>query len=177
LIGALDIPTSGTIFAFNIHYASMGSHERGVFRRKTIGFVFQELSLIPHLTALENVTVPVRFDGLRSSKLLELGQLLLHEVGLDRRSDHFPHELSYGERQRVAIARALAREPTLLLFDEPTANLDTANVMEVRRLLDQCRARGSTIVAATHDERLEEGANRTIHIDSGRIVSVVARRG
>ncbi len=168
--GHSDHPTAGSVSVLGRCYTGMTSHEQGAFRRKCIGFVFQELALIAHLTAVENVTLPLLFEGLALKRVEGLGIQLLHEVGLQDRSDHLPAELSYGEQQRVAIARAIVHCPKLLLVDEPTANLDSSSAAEVKRLFRRFKADGTTIVAATHDPNLEVEADRTFRLDQGRLV-------
>jgi len=169
LLGGLDLPTRGSVSAFGRPYESMTNQERGTFRRANIGFVFQELTLVPHLTALENITLPLLFDGIPHSRLNEMASKLLEDVDLADRFDHLPAELSYGERQRVAVARAAIRRPALLLVDEPTANLDVTNTNKVRCVFERLKGEGTTIVAATHDERLEESADRVLSLTQGRI--------
>jgi putative ABC transport system ATP-binding protein len=172
LLGALDLSTRGSIVAFGRSYESLTNQERGTFRRTKIGFVFQELTLVPHLTALENVALPLLFDGIPRSRLNEIASKLLGDVELAERMDHLPAELSYGERQRVAVARAVIRRPALLLIDEPTANLDAMNVNKVCRIFERLKEEeGTTIVAATHDARLEESADRVLGLVQGRLVS------
>ena len=172
LLGALDIPTRGGVTAFGTSYNSLTHQERGAFRRNKIGFVFQELTLVPHLNALENVALPLMFDGIPRSKIKEVASNLLKQVELVDRMDHLPVELSYGERQRIAVARSVIRRPALLLIDEPTANLDAMNVSKVQQVLKQLKeVEGTTVIAATHDERLENSADRVLALEQGRLVS------
>jgi len=170
LIGALDTPTSG-----QIHFAGRDLREvrdLARFRSETIGFVFQSFHLLPTLTALENVQVPMLETSLDRAARRAHAMALLHAVGLDRRLHHLPTKLSGGERQRVAIARSLANGPRLLLADEPTGNLDTASSQVVLDLLTRIhRERGMTIITVTHDAIVASAAARIISMLDGQILS------
>lgn len=168
LIGGLAIPTRGTVVVAGTNLSALSRSERGAFRRHAVGFVFQELVLVPHLSALENVALALAFDEKRSTALA-LATELLERVGLGARLDHRPAELSYGERQRVAIARAAIRSPKVILADEPTANLDDDNAERISCLLGELRDKGAAILIATHDPRLEGGADRCIRIEAGQM--------
>jgi putative ABC transport system ATP-binding protein len=171
LIGCLDQPTSGQVFVNGKDVSRLNRNQRADMRRGTIGFVFQFFALIPTLTAYENVEMPLLLNGRGASERRERVMHLLDMVGLADRAHHRPDQLSGGEQQRVAVARALAPEPTLILADEPTANLDTANgkqVMETMLRLNQ--ETGITFVFATHDPRVIKYARRVITLRDGLIV-------
>lgn len=171
LIGCLDQPTSGQVFVNGKDVSQLNRNQRADMRRGTIGFVFQFFALIPTLTAYENVEMPLLLNGRNASERRERVMHLLEMVGLAERAHHRPDQLSGGEQQRVAVARALAPEPTLILADEPTANLDTANgqqVMETMLRLNQ--ETGITFVFATHDPRVIKYARRVITLRDGLIV-------
>ncbi len=171
LIGCLDQPTSGQVFVNGKDVSRLNRNQRADMRRGTIGFVFQFFALIPTLTAYENVEMPLLLNGRSAPERRERVMHLLEMVGLAERAHHRPDQLSGGEQQRVAVARALAPEPTLILADEPTANLDTANgqqVMETMLRLNQ--ETGITFVFATHDPRVIKYARRIITLRDGLIV-------
>ena len=171
LIGCLDQPTSGQVFVSGKDVSRLNRNQRADMRRGTIGFVFQFFALIPTLTAYENIEMPLLLNGRGASERRERVMHLLEMVGLADRAHHRPDQLSGGEQQRVAVARALAPEPTLILADEPTANLDTANgqqVMETMLRLNQ--ETGVTFVFATHDPRVIKYARRVITLRDGLIV-------
>lgn len=168
LLGALDQPTSGeiTFEGRSLHQQTDLDH----FRASMLGFVFQSFYLLPTLTALENVQIPMFETSLAPQRRNEKARQLLDIVGMSHRIDHLPAKLSVGERQRVAIARALANDPTLLLADEPTGNLDSAAGKNVLELFDRLhRERGLTLVVITHDAEVAARAQRTIWIRDGRI--------
>ncbi len=167
LLGALDSATKGEVFGLGLAYRSLSSRELARVRRDYLGFVFQELSLIPHLTALENVLLPCMFDRTSHKELQERASALLQKVDALHRASHLPRQLSAGERQRVGIARALVREPRVILADEPTANLDNKNVEKVVAIFQDLCNNGVTIVVATHDDRIEKAAHRVVWINDG----------
>lgn len=172
LIGCLDQPTSGRILLNGRDVSRLDRNERADMRRNTIGFIFQFFALIPTLSAYENVEMPLMLRAMGAAERRERVMHLLEEVGLIDRADHRPDQLSGGEQQRVAIARALAADPTLILADEPTANLDTANgqqVMEIMTRLNETT--GVTFVFATHDPRVIRFARRVVTLRDGVIVS------
>jgi putative ABC transport system ATP-binding protein len=171
LIGCLDQPTSGHVYINDKDVSKLNRNQRADMRRGTIGFIFQFFALIPTLTAYENIEMPLLLNGRNASERRDRVTQLLEAVDLADRSHHRPDQLSGGEQQRVAIARALAPEPTLILADEPTANLDTANgrqVMETMTRLNQ--ETGVTFVFATHDPRVIQYARRVVTMLDGRIV-------
>jgi putative ABC transport system ATP-binding protein len=168
LLGALDEPTTGDVLYHGRSLRQMTDVDR--FRASTLGFVFQSFYLLPTLTALENVQIPMFETALRPRERSAKAAELLDLVGLSSRQTHLPAKLSVGERQRVAIARALANDPTLLLADEPTGNLDTASGTLVLDLIDRLhRDRGLTVVVITHDPDVAARAQRIIHIRDGQI--------
>jgi len=170
VIGALDRPTSGKVVVDGCDLSTLGDAELAMFRRKTMGFVFQTFNLVPRLTALENVMVPMVAEGLPPSERRKRALELLELVGLKDRAHHRPTELSGGEQQRVAIARALANNPKVILADEPTGNLDTKNkevVMELLRKLN--RELRTTIVVVTHDPEVAAKCGRIVYLRDGRV--------
>ena len=170
LIAGLDRPTAGDITVRGVEITALGEDELARFRRDTIGYVFQSFHLIPTLTALENVAVPLEISG--EAGAIERARALLEEVGLSERGHHYPVQLSGGEQQRVAVARAVARRPSLLLADEPTGNLDSATGKQIIDLIVALnRNLGSTLVLVTHDPALAALADRIITLRDGRIVS------
>jgi putative ABC transport system ATP-binding protein len=169
LIAGLDAPTAGTITVGGVDITRLGESALARFRRETIGYVFQSYHLIPTLTAAENVAVPLELAGER--RVSARARVLLEQVGLRDRGDHYPVQLSGGEQQRVALARAVALEPPLLLADEPTGNLDSATGAAIIELLFALnRERGSTLVLVTHDPALAERADRVVALHDGRVV-------
>ncbi len=171
LIGGLDNPTNGKIFIKNKEIGSLSRKELTVFRRRNIGFVFQNYSLMPVLNVYDNVALPVTFDRGKyiNRKYIEE---LLRELGVWEKRKKYPNELSGGQQQRVAIARALANKPSILLCDEPTGNLDSATTIEVMGLLKaSCRKYNQTILMVTHNEAIAQTCDRVIHIEDGQIVT------
>jgi len=170
LIGGLDRPTSGELLVDGRLIGQMADDQVTLFRRNTIGFVFQFFNLLPTLTAIENVALPLVLDGRPQAKADERAEWLLARVGLRDRKDHLPEALSGGEIQRVAIARALSYNPTLLLADEPTGNLDSKSGAAILELLRQCNQQdGSTVVLVTHSEEAAGYAERRIYLRDGRV--------
>jgi putative ABC transport system ATP-binding protein len=170
LIAGLDRPTSGSIRLDGVEIATMPESRMARFRRQTIGYIFQSFHLIPTLTALENVAVPLELTGEPAARARALE--LLEAVGLRDRATHYPVQLSGGEQQRVAVARAFACRPPILLADEPTGNLDSANGRQVIELLLALhRDHGSTLVLVTHDRDLAAHAERIVTLRDGRIES------
>jgi len=170
LIGVIDQPTSGTVSIAGQRVDGMSDREATTFRLRSIGFVFQRFYLMPILSALENVELPMAEAKVPSQERKERAAELLDYVGLSERLKHRPSELSGGEQQRVAIARALANKPSLLLADEPTGELDAHTGAEIISLFRRLNTDGTTIVVVTHDEELAEAARRQIHMRDGRIV-------
>ncbi len=171
IIGGLDNPTKGKIFVKNREIASLSRKELTIFRRRNIGFVFQNYSLMPVLNVYDNVALPVTFDRGRHLNRKYIEELL-RELGIWEKRKKYPHELSGGQQQRTAIARALVNKPHILLCDEPTGNLDSATTIEVMGLLKaSCRKYQQTILMVTHNEAIAQTCDRVIRIEDGRIVT------
>ena len=171
LIGCLDKPTKGKIWIEGKEVSKLNENELAEIRRNKIGFVFQFFYLIPTLTALENVVLPMVFKGVKKEKREKRAKELLKLVGLEKRMHHKPSELSGGERQRVAIARALANEPKILLADEPTGNLDSKSGALVMKILKKLnKEKGVTLVIVTHDKKIASYADRIIYLKDGKII-------
>jgi len=176
LIGALDHATTGEIEIDGVTLSSLNDDDLTRVRRDKIGFIFQFFNLLPTLTCLENVSLPLHLRGWARTKIDERARELLTLVQLGARLDHLPDELSGGERQRVAIARALSVYPPILLADEPTGNLDTATGVEILKLIHDLHTRlGATVLMVTHDPAVAESCERTIHIRDGRIQEDIRR--
>jgi putative ABC transport system ATP-binding protein len=170
LIGGLDRPSSGEVLVDNRLIGQMADDQVTLFRRNKIGFVFQFFNLLPTLTALENVALPLVLDGRSKSEAEERAQLLLKKIGLEGRNKHLPEELSGGEIQRIAVARALAFDPPILLADEPTGNLDSKNGNAILSLLRQIsKEEGCTVVMVTHSEEAAGYGDRRIYLRDGLI--------
>ena len=171
LLGGLDRATSGEISVDGARLDEMDENALALFRRRTMGFVFQSFNLIPSMTALENVAFPMQFAGVTSAQRKQQARNLLGQVGLDNRAEHRPTELSGGQQQRVAIARALVNNPSLILADEPTGNLDTSSGAAVMQLLSDLHNSGRTVLVVTHDPRMTRFATHKIFLLDGREVS------
>jgi putative ABC transport system ATP-binding protein len=171
MITGIDRPTSGEVIMAGAPLHQMSENELAQWRGANVGIVFQFFQLLPTLTALENVMLPMDFLNTYRGKRQERALSLLGRVGLAPRADHLPSELSGGEQQRVAIARALANDPPIIIADEPTGNLDTNTGEQVMRLLSELSAQGKSVVFVTHDQGLTEHAERVIHVQDGRIVA------
>lgn len=171
ILGCLDTPTSGTYYLNNQLVSEMSDGELAAVRNKEIGFVFQTFNLLPRLSALENVALPLVYAGLRRSKRIEIAQNVLEQVGLADRMTHQPNELSGGQRQRVAIARALVNNPSIILADEPTGNLDTKTSMEILEIFGKIQAAGNTIILVTHEPDIAAFAHRIVKLRDGNIES------
>ena len=170
IVGALDIPTRGVVLLGGQALASMNPRDLVRVRCRKVGFVFQTFNLIPNLTALENVMLPLEFSGCGAKEARSRATSLLGQVGLVHRASHTPARLSGGEQQRAAIARALANSPDLVLADEPTGNLDSSTGEEVIALLSHLvKGEGKTLIVVTHDERLSELADVSWHIRDGEL--------
>ena len=169
LLGCLDTPTSGEYFLNNQLVSEMSDRELATVRNKEIGFVFQTFNLLPRLTTLENVALPLIYAGMSKSQRTELAEETLEAVGLGDRMTHKPNELSGGQRQRVAIARALVNHPSIILADEPTGNLDTKTSLEIMAIFDDLHAAGNTIILVTHEPDIAEYAHRIVRLRDGLI--------
>ena len=170
IVGAMDRPTSGEVTVAGQRLDTLPESALTAFRRDTVGFVFQSFNLIPNLSALENVMLPMEFSGTAAQERQRRAADLLTQVGLSTRLTHRPRELSGGEQQRVAIARALANNPPLILADEPTGNLDSKTGQMIYELLKEI-ARERTVIVVTHAEALAQSANRIVHISDGKLAS------
>jgi putative ABC transport system ATP-binding protein len=169
IVGCLDTPTSGTYILNNQDVSSMGENELAEVRNKEIGFVFQTFNLLPRQTSLENVALPLIYAGFNKADRTEKAMMALRNVGLENRAGHRPNELSGGQRQRVAVARALVNDPSILLADEPTGNLDTKTSYEIMDLFDQIHSKGNTVIMVTHEEDIAEYAHRIVRLRDGLV--------
>ncbi len=169
-IGLLDSPTSGDYWLDDVHTATMGDDELAVVRQKKIGFVFQSFHLVPRLNAFENVELPMVLAGLPPAERKQRVTAALDRVSLAARQDHRPDQLSGGERQRVAIARAIVMEPSILLADEPTGNLDSKSGQEIVDIMEDLNRQGLTLIVVTHDAMIGQRARRQIRMEDGRVV-------
>lgn len=176
MIGGLDKPTSGRVYIDEVDVAQLDAYELAWLRCRKIGYIFQTFNLVPVMTALENVTLPMVFAGLTSDEARDKGAELLKRVGLGDRLMHKPFELSGGQQQRVAVARAMANDPAIILADEPTGNLDLQTGTEIIELLSEMnKVSGVTIISATHDHKMLSASDRVIWIRDGRIDRIVNR--
>ena len=171
IIGCLDIATSGTYKLLGQEISEYDDNELSEFRNKTIGFIFQRFNLLNKLTALENVEMPLIYQGVSGKERKERAVMELENVGLENRMKHTPMELSGGQQQRVAIARALITRPSLILADEPTGNLDSKTGIEVLNILEDLNRKGNTIILITHDMNIAKHSKRIIRIRDGKIIS------
>jgi putative ABC transport system ATP-binding protein len=169
LIGCLDTPTKGQYYINGNLVSEMTDDELARIRNKEIGFVFQTFNLLPRASSLHNVELPLIYAGISSVKRLEMAKLAMKAVDLEQRMYHKPNELSGGQRQRVAVARALVNNPSILLADEPTGNLDTATGNEIMALFAKLHEEGNTIVLVTHEHDIALHAHRVIHVRDGKV--------
>jgi len=169
MVGCLDTPDEGTVEVDGRDVTTLSGSERATLRGTELGFTFQQFNLMPRLTAAENVTMPMVFNKAVDAGRRERAETLLSRVGLGDRLDHTPPELSGGQRQRVAIARALVNEPSLVLADEPTGNLDTDTGAEIMDLFGKLHDEGRTILMVTHERHIAEHAERIVHLVDGQI--------
>jgi putative ABC transport system ATP-binding protein len=173
IIGALDVATSGTYKIDGVDIGDLDDDALSLVRNRRIGFIFQAFNLIPRMSAATNVELPLMYRGVRRSERRRRALDALAKVGLADRSHHQPNELSGGQQQRVAVARALAMEPSLMLADEPTGNLDSRSTADVLDLLDEIHAKGKTIVIITHEDDVAERAGRVVTLRDGKVESDV----
>lgn len=170
MLGCLDTPTSGKYYLHGEDVSNMTDDEQSDVRNREIGFIFQGFNLIPSLTALENVELPLIYRGVGKKERDELSNRALDQVGLGKRKTHKPAEMSGGQQQRVAIARAIAQAPPILLADEPTGNLDSASSKEIIQIIKKLHSEGRTVILITHDPGIAEQAERIIKIGDGKIM-------
>ena len=170
LLGAVDTPTSGQVLLEGVDLATLDDKARTLIRRRRVGFIFQSFNLLPILSSIENVSLPLELDGVDTATARKRALAALEQVGMEHRAEHLPAMMSGGEQQRVAVARALVIKPALVLADEPTGNLDTANgrrIIELlRRLVEEEQ---QTVVMVTHDENVGQAADRVIRMRDGRL--------
>ncbi len=169
MIGCLDRPTSGDYLLGGQSVSELDDDQLSMIRGMRIGFIFQSFNLINQLNVIENIEVPMYYQGFTEQESAERAQELAEMVGLSNRVDHRPSELSGGQQQRVAIARSLANDPLIILADEPTGNLDSTSGSEILDILDRLHQQGKTLIAVTHDEGIAAGAERVIRLFDGRI--------
>ena len=171
MLGCLDVPTSGEYWLHGQDVSALSDDELSDIRNREIGFIFQGFNLIPNLTALENVELPLIYRGVFKSVREELSVEALKKVGLEHRMDHKPSEMSGGQQQRVAIARAIAQAPPVILADEPTGNLDSNSTKEIMDILKGLHKEGRTVILITHDNEIAAQAKRVIKIRDGKVES------
>jgi putative ABC transport system ATP-binding protein len=171
LMGCLDSPTSGEYFLNGINVSTMEDGELAEVRNKEIGFIFQTFNLLPRLTALDNVALPLVYAGLSKRERIQKAEAALEAVALADRMTHKPNELSGGQRQRVAIARAIVNNPAIILADEPTGNLDTKTSMEIMGILEEIHNNGNTIILVTHEIDIAKHAHRIVRLRDGLVES------
>ena len=174
ILGVLDTPSEGTYVLNNQQVAHLDHSQRARIRNREIGFIFQSFNLIGDLTVFENVELPLTYRGLGAAERKQRATEALEKVGMSHRMRHYPSQLSGGQQQRVAVARALGGQPSILLADEPTGNLDSKNGDAVMELLRQLHREGATICMVTHDTRFAKHADRQIHLFDGRVVGEIA---
>jgi len=170
LLGGLDLPTSGSMVVDGLSIENMDENALAQYRRTKVGFIFQAFNLVGTMTALENVSFPLRFGGIKPATRKEKSAAMLDQVGLADRVKHRPVELSGGQQQRVAIARALINDPVLILADEPTGNLDSASGYAIMQLMSDLQKSGKTVLVATHDPRMLSFATHVIYLLDGKDV-------
>jgi len=169
ILGCLDRPTSGSYMLDGQEVATLNDDELATTRNKKIGFVFQSFNLLPRMSTLENVALPMVYAGVEKKERLARAAQVLAMVGLQERMNHQPNELSGGQRQRVAIARALVNDPTIIMADEPTGNLDTKSGDEVMAIFSELNAQGRTIILVTHEPEIATFAGRVVYVRDGRL--------
>ncbi len=176
VLGCLDTPTDGIYMLNDKDVSKMEDNQLAEVRNREIGFVFQTFNLLPRYTALENVTLPLIYAGVSKHERIEKAKETLTKVGLGDRMDHKPNELSGGQRQRVAVARALVNDPSIILADEPTGNLDSKTSKDIMQLLDDIHSSGNTVILVTHEEDIAQYAGRIIRLMDGEVESDVLNR-
>ena len=171
LLGCLDTPTAGAYNLNGTDVSSLKDDDLAEIRNKEIGFIFQTFNLLPRLTALENVSLPLVYAGYNSEDRKIKAQDVLEKVGLGDRLDHRPNQLSGGQRQRVAVARALVNDPSIILADEPTGNLDSKTSLDIMRLFEEIHEMGNTLIVVTHEEEVASHAHRILRLRDGLVES------
>lgn len=171
LLGCLDTPTAGAYNLNGTNVSSLKDDDLAEIRNKEIGFIFQTFNLLPRLTALENVSLPLVYAGYNSEDRKIKAQDVLEKVGLSDRMDHRPNQLSGGQRQRVAVARALVNDPSIILADEPTGNLDSKTSLDIMRLFEEIHEMGNTLIVVTHEEEVASHAHRILRLRDGMVES------
>jgi putative ABC transport system ATP-binding protein len=171
ILGCLDRPTAGEYWLNSERVSEMNDKQLANIRNREIGFVFQTFNLLPRMSALANVEVPLIYSGIRRKERIELASETLETVGLADRMTHRPSEMSGGQRQRVAIARALVTKPSIVLADEPTGNLDSTTGEEIMHLFDQLHSDGNTLIVVTHERHIAAHASRVVRLSDGDVVS------
>jgi len=169
IIGCLDKPTSGSLFIDSVDVSTLSDNRLAKIRREKIGFIFQKYNLLPTLTALENVSLSMSFAGVDYTTRMKKSQMLLDKVGLSHRLTHKPSEMSGGEQQRVAIARALSNNPSIILADEPTGNVDSKSGNKIMDILEEINNQGETVIVVTHDPNVAKRGKWTIRIHDGMV--------
>ena len=176
MVGGLDKPSAGKVYIDDVDVAQLDAYELAWLRCRKIGYIFQTFNLIPVMTALENVTLPMVFAGMTTDEARDKGVGLLEKVGLGERVSHKPYELSGGQQQRVAVARAFANDPALILADEPTGNLDLHTGTEIIELLREMnKESGVTVISATHDHKMLSVSDRVVWVRDGRVDRIIKR--
>ena len=171
LLGCLDTPTAGAYNLNGTNVSSLKDDDLAEIRNKEIGFIFQTFNLLPRLTALENVSLPLVYAGYNSEDRKIKAQVVLEKVGLGDRMDHRPNQLSVGQRQRVAVARALVNDPSIILADEPTGNLDSKTSLDIMRLFEEIHEMGNTLIVVTHEEEVASHSHRILRLRDGLVES------
>lgn len=174
ILGCLDTPTSGTYKLNGTEVSEMTDDQLAYVRNKEIGFVFQTFNLLPRLSSLENVALPMVYAGMGRKERMQRAEEVMEMVGLKERMDHKPNELSGGQRQRVAIARALVNNPSIILADEPTGNLDTKTSYEIMNIFEEINKKGNTVILVTHEEDIARHARRIVRLRDGLVETDVA---
>ena len=172
----LDEPTEGIIFIDKINTQTLSTNEKTDFRLSLFGYIFQDYALLPEMTALENVALPLLMQNIKEKEALAKASDALIKVGLGKRLDNLPSQLSGGEQQRVSIARAIAHKPKILFADEPTANLDNESSRVIMEIFRDLHRKGQTIIMVTHEEEFSKNAERIVHLDDGRIVKEIIQK-
>jgi putative ABC transport system ATP-binding protein len=176
IIGCLDRPTAGEYWLNGERVSTMGERQLAHIRNREIGFIFQTFNLLPRMTALANVEVPLIYSGKKKKERIEMATAALERVGLADRMTHRPSQMSGGQRQRVAIARALVTNPSIVLADEPTGNLDSTTGEDIMRLFDRLHGEGNTLIVVTHEQHIADHADRVVRLSDGDVVSDMKTR-